>query len=345
MKKHNFSMFKLLKKLIFWIFSFTLIVLAAFISLVYYAHEIEPQKLTVTNVDITIPGLPRQFAGLRIVQISDLHGKVFSDNKLTDQINKLNPDILVITGDVLDSRFTDITYIERVLGPLQAEYGKFFVYGNNEYTSKLSRKEMDAAYKKAGVTVLSNSNFRVGKKGGHLWLVGVEDPNTGRDRLDKALTGTDIAPRILLAHSPEIINKARDKKIDLVLVGHTHGGQINIPGLAERPDLKDKVNLVLIKANLLLNRVLKFILNHQDSLANLDLWNDQLALYSSRSAKLLSSELMFTNNVQPGFEQYNAGLFKVGDTAMYVNRGLGETRLPMRLFAPPEISVFTLISR
>lgn len=344
MKKNRFSLFKLLIKLILGVFALAVLVAAGLGWTAYYAREIEPNKISITNKNIAISGLPREFEGMRIVQISDLHGKRFSGNKLTEKVNALKPDILVITGDVLDGQFTDIRYIEQVLGPLQARFGKFFVYGNNEYRKQLSRIEMDAAYKKAGVTVLPNSNYRVSSEGGHIWLVGVEDPNTGRDRLDNALLGTDNAPKILLAHSPEIINEASDSKIDLVLAGHTHGGQITVPGLARHPDLKDKVNLLLVKANVILNKGLRYVGRYRNTLNDLDLWNDRLTRYSVRSVKLPRSELMFSFNMKPGFEKYNAGLYKVGNTIMYVNRGLGETWISLRLFSPPEITIITLVS-
>lgn len=337
-------MLKLLIKLFLSVFAFAVLILAGLGSTAYYAREVEPQRLTVTNKKIAISGLPREFEGMRIVQISDMHGKEFQGNKLTEKINGLKPDILVITGDVLDSRFTDYTYIQQVLNPLQARFGKFFVYGNNEYTGKLQRKEMDAAYKKAGVTVLPNSNYQVSYKGEHIWLVGVEDPNTNHDRLDIALQGTDNAPKILLAHSPEIINKANERKIDMVLAGHTHGGQITIPGLSQHQELKSKVNLLLVKANIFLNRGLRFVGRHQDTLSDLDLWDDRLSRYSSRTVKLPRTELMFSLNMKPGFEKYNAGLYKVGNTTMYVNRGLGETWISLRLFSPPEITNITLVS-
>jgi len=170
----------------------------------------------------------------------------------------------------------------------------------------------------------------------------VEDPNTDHDRLDIALKGTDDAPKILLAHSPEIINKASDRKIDFVLSGHTHGGQITVPGLAQHPELKDKVNLFLVKANIILNRFLSYLGRYKDTLSKLHLWNDRLSHYSSRSVKLPRTELIYSFNMKPGFEKYNTGFYKVGNTTMYVNRGLGETRISLRLFSPPEISVFTL---
>jgi predicted MPP superfamily phosphohydrolase len=246
---------KILKRIVL---SVTILILSL-VLLFFYARQVEPNLLLVCKSQVSITNLPKELTGIRIVQISDLHGKLFPANKLIDKVNALKPDILVITGDVLDPFHRDYSYIHQVLGPMQAKYGKYYVSGNNEYDAKLSWDEMEKAYRQAKVTILHNRSTRINYKGSYLWLVGVDDPNTERDRLDQAMRGTDRAPKILLAHSPEIINKASGANIDLVLVGHTLGGQVRIPGLTQRPGVKVRLDRVLAKANYWVNRGLNYL--------------------------------------------------------------------------------------
>ncbi len=318
------AFFKFLPKLISYVLLIALISIIAVISLVYYGFRIEPGFIAVNRISVRIKNLPNELEGLKIVQVSDLHGKEFSEDKLIKKLNDLKPDIVAITGDTLDNSIIDYDYIVRTLRPVQSKFGKFFVYGNNEFGRKLSRTEMDRAYSKAEVTVLNNSNYRINYKGQHLWLIGVDDPNTNHDSLDKALKGTDKGPKILLSHSPEIISQASKADIDLVLAGHTHGGQIKIPGLSQHQELQTWLNRILSKAARLYNRGMEYV-HKQPS-----------------TVKLPQAELMFSFNMKPGYEVYISGMFKVANTLMYVNRGLGETWVDMRLFSPPEITVFEL---
>ena len=320
-----------------------MIIISGPVLLFFYARQVEPNLLMVHQQKVVIKNLPKELAGLRIVQISDLHGKEFTGDKLVEKVNRLRPDILVITGDVLDGLHPQYEYIERVLGPMQARLGKFYVSGNNEYSANLSWGEMEKAYQQAKVTVLHNQSCRINFKGKYLWLVGIDDPSTGHDRLDLALQGTGQATKILLAHSPEIINQAEAKKIELVLVGHTHGGQIRIPGLARRPELKYKVERIFEKANHVVNRILNYIRAHTDELNQINITNTRLPEIRQSEIRLPKADLMFTLNMKPGFEKYVAGFYQVGDTRMYVNRGLGETWIPFRLFSPPEITEFQLV--
>jgi len=297
--------------------------------------------LMVHQQKVVIKNLPDELAGLRIVQISDLHGKRSLQNKLPEKVNGLKPDILVITGDIIDNYHIDYSYIEQLAGPMRAKYGKFFVSGNNEYSTQLSWDEMEKTFRSSGVKVLHNSNYRIKISGGNLWLVGVDDPNRGRARLSEALKGTDGAPKILLAHSPEIIDEARAAKIDIVLAGHTHGGQIRIPGLDQRPGLRNRFDEILEKLNYWVNRGANFIWRHRDRINEVNL--PGMRIEETDKSQFKGAGEVFTYNIKPGYEKYIAGLYRAGDTQMYVNRGLGETRIPFRLFSPPEITEFQLV--
>jgi len=320
-------LFKGILKLLSRIFLAIILIAVLLTVLLYYSRQIEPYLLVVKRVPIEIANLPPGMEGLRIVQISDLHGKEFRDNRLVQKVNSLEPDILVITGDVIDRYHPDYSYIERVLGPMRVRLGKFMVCGNNEYSFNLSTERMDRSYHKAKVTVLHNRSHRIDYRNDHLWLVGVDDPNKGRDDLNLALKGTDGAPKILLAHSPEIIDKAKACKIDLVLAGHTHGGQVNIPGISQKPEVKYKIDKFLEQVD----REVRVILPETKFAGKAE---EEINV--SKAGKLLEG------NMKPGFEKYVSGLYSLGVTQMYVNRGLGETRAPYRLFAPPEITEFEL---
>lgn len=197
---------------------------------------------------------------------------------------------------------------------------KYFVTGNNDYTRQVSMPKLEAALRQAGVTILHNRSVKIQRGNSHVWLVGVDDPNKGRDDLQRALQGTDDAPKVLLAHSPEIIYKAAAEQIDLVLAGHTHGGQVRIPGISQNPAMKAKVELFIVRAN------------------------DWINQWYAPQVKLPKVSTVLTYNMKSGFEQFISGLYQVQNTQMYVNRGLGETRVPFRLFAPPEITVIELVA-
>ncbi len=323
MNKINYHLFiKGLRRLV----SLCLILTLVLALLIIYARQVEPNLLLVTKVKMQVANLPAEFNGFKVVQISDLHGKISLVNRLVEKVNGLNPDVLVVTGDVLDNAHRDYQYISKVLGPMQSNYGKFFVSGNNEYRRMLlSWPKMEEAYRAAGVRVLHNQSSQLRYRGKSIWLIGVDDPHTNRARLDQALGGTNNNPKILLAHSPEIIDQASIRKIDLVLVGHTHGGQVRIPGLTQNPYLMLKVEQFLNKAEKV------FVLGAR-------IINKEKKIRS----ELLSASEILNSNIKPGFEKYIAGLYQVGETQMYVNRGIGETRIPYRLFATPEITVIEL---
>lgn len=256
--------------------------LVLFGLILIYATRIEPYWIEIKEQQVYISKLPPAFEGFRIIQLSDLHGKVFADKEIPLRVNKLNPDLVVITGDVFDqSEETPLEYVDTVLNGLTARHKTYFVFGNNEaYLDKQKVKE-----KLAGINIktLINKRVSITLKGNSIDLVGVDDPYSQKADLPIALKGTGLEPKILLAHTPEIANEAAKAGIDLTLVGHTHGGQISIPFVPR-----------------------------------------------------------IITNVSKGYEQYLSGLYMVGDTQMYVNRGLGENDIHMRFLTRPEITVITL---
>lgn len=213
----------------FWLVWKTVAFLAGIIILlIIYATKIEPYWIEVRNQPVYISGLPQAIDGFRIVQLSDLHGKTFGNKEIVRRVNELHSDLIVITGDVFDqSTGTSLDYADTVLGGLAAKYGIYFVFGNND--SYLGKQRVIERLAAINIKTLVNERVCVKLNNSTIDLVGVDDPYSQNANLPRALAGAGPEPKILLAHTPEIIYEALKYKVDLTLVGHTHGGQITIP--------------------------------------------------------------------------------------------------------------------
>jgi len=189
----------------------------------------------VTELAVRIPKLPRALEGLSIVQLTDIHVGPFIRREFMDELvhraNALRPDLVAITGDLVDGDVPTLGQSVAALGNLKARFGRFFVTGNHEYFSG------DEAWveflERLGVQVLRNRHVSVGDAGGSLDLVGVDDWSGGRRRgkrgydLEQALAGRDPdRAAVLLAHQPANFKAAAEQGVDLQISGHTHGGQL-----------------------------------------------------------------------------------------------------------------------
>ena len=190
----------------------------------------------VRELRIAVPGLPPALAGTTIVQLTDLHiGATKSRNfakNVVRRTNALAPDVIVITGDLVEGRFGSIREDMLPLAGLRARLGVFMVTGNHEYYSGL--REWLPEFQRLGIRMLRNAHVVIeAEKGGGWELAGIEDwngrsiePDGGPD-LACALAGHHpTRPVILLSHQPRAIYSAAQAGIGLVLSGHTHGGQI-----------------------------------------------------------------------------------------------------------------------
>ena len=189
----------------------------------------------VTEVVIRIPKLPRSLDGFTIVQLTDLHVGPFIQRRFMDELvrraNALKPDMVAITGDLVDGTVPRLGGFVAALGNLHARYGSFFVTGNHDYSS--GAEEWVAHLGSLGIPSLRNRHVRIGDAGGTFDLVGVDDWHGGRRLgqkgydLDLALTGRDPErAAVLLAHQPANFKVAADQGVDLQISGHTHGGQL-----------------------------------------------------------------------------------------------------------------------
>jgi predicted MPP superfamily phosphohydrolase len=232
--------------------------------------------IQVKELEVKLRGLPRELAGFRLVQISDVHvGPLLRKDwvaHVVSQIRALSPDLVAITGDLVDGRVHELRDHVAPLATLSPRHGVYFVTGNHEYYSGV--EDWYAHLPKLGVRPLRNERVEVAPG---LDLAGIEDP-TGDPDLEAALDGRDPARAlVLLAHQPRQFAQAASHGVPLTLSGHTHGGQI---------------------------------------------WPFSWLVALA----------------QP----YLAGLHRRGESLLYVSRGTGFWGPPMRVFAPPEITLLKL---
>ncbi|MBC8072786.1 MAG: metallophosphoesterase [Deltaproteobacteria bacterium] len=190
---------------------------------------------TITELAVKIPRLPSALDGVSIVQLTDVHVGPFIRrrylDRLVEQANALDPDVLVITGDLVDGSVAELGSSVAGLAALNARYGTYFVTGNHDYSS--GDLEWCAFLESLGITVLRNRRVSIGDAGGSFDLVGVDDWSGGRRRggtgydLDAAMKDRDPErAAVLLAHQPTNFSVAAAAGVDLQISGHTHGGQI-----------------------------------------------------------------------------------------------------------------------
>jgi predicted MPP superfamily phosphohydrolase len=192
------------------------------------------RRLGVKDVTVPIAKLSERASGYRIVQVSDIHvgptiGRRFLED-MVRRINRLEPDLVAITGDLVDGRVSELGELLRPLADLRAKDGVFFVTGNHEYYSGAS--EWVEFLPTVDVRVLRNERVAIGGEHG-FDLAGIDDATAhhfddghGAD-LARAVEGRDeTRPLVLLAHQPKAIVEAERHGVDLQLSGHTHGGQI-----------------------------------------------------------------------------------------------------------------------
>jgi uncharacterized protein len=187
------------------------------------------------RVEVPLARWPRALDGFRIVQLSDVHLGPLLDRRfaasLAERVNALAPDLVVVTGDLVDGGVGRIGAEAEPLGALRARHGVFFVTGNHDYYS--GADDWVARMTRLGWQALRNARVAIERDGAVFDLAGVDDhhgamvePGGGED-LARALEGRDPErPVVLLAHDPATFRRASRRGVDLQLSGHTHGGQI-----------------------------------------------------------------------------------------------------------------------
>jgi hypothetical protein len=186
-------------------------------------------SLHVKDVEVRLPRLAAGSDGTTIVQLTDVHfgptiGRAYAED-IVRRVNALEPDVVAITGDMVDGSVEDLRDAVAPLAQLRARHGVFFVTGNHEYYSGVE-PWLDEL-RRLGVRVLRNERVAIDGYD----LVGVDDykarGNGHGPDLKKALAGRDQGrAAVLLAHQPKAIDEAAEMGVDLQISGHTHGGQI-----------------------------------------------------------------------------------------------------------------------
>src|SRR5665648_50815 len=241
--------------------------------------------------DLYFPNLPTALEKTTICQLSDLHLETLQilPERIEQLVMAQKPDLIVITGDIISTR-TDIDKLESYVGGLTAPHGKFVVMGNNDY-SHLSHtlfKHYLQQFQNLGWTPLLNDASFLPSL--NLWVIGVDDPATAHDYVDLAYqnvlasSSTSTSSfRLVLAHSTDCLDGVAEHGADRLLTGHTHGGQIRIPGFK----------------------------------------------------LLLTNTYLGDHGIYEGYHVING-------VPLYINRGIGESSVPLRINVPPEIAFFTL---
>ena len=226
------------KKKLLVILSTVLAVIILMISLVAWGNK----ALELNEITIDSENLPEAFEGFRIAHVSDLHNDEFGkDNiKLLKLIENADPDIIAVTGDIIDSYTTDVEIALSFMGKAQQIAPCYYVNGNHEGRVPDDYQTLKEGLEACGVTVLENESLLLERAGECIRLTGVSDPGFETDYLYGDTEGvmrrhlTELIAdnenfNLLLSHRPELLGVYADFNVDLVLSGHAHGGQFRLP--------------------------------------------------------------------------------------------------------------------
>lgn len=197
--------------------------------------------LMVNEISVTSDELPQSFSGYKIAQVSDLHNAQFGkDNeKLIEKLNECEPDIIVLTGDLIDSYHTNIDVSISFAEKAVQIAPTYYVTGNHEARID-GLSEFLKRLEDKGVTVLQNESVTLNNENERITLLGVSDPSFQADYLfvdEKTVTDSAVSDlmngtegyTVLLSHRPEMFDVCVKNNVDLVLTGHAHGGQFRLP--------------------------------------------------------------------------------------------------------------------
>jgi predicted MPP superfamily phosphohydrolase len=220
---------------------------------VSYGRRIEPTWLELNCHEVDITGLPESFRGFRIAQLSDFHcSRHVTPAYLLEAVDlalSQNPDLVVLTGDFIHRGYRYVDAVAAALGRLAAPQGVFAVLGNHDFSVRNAlgfrryrhlHRAVATALRAQGIRVLHNESVCLRRGTATIHLVGVDDLWSRVCDLERAFAGVGRElPRIVLAHNPRTVEFLGGQRCDLMLSGHTHGGQINLPRMG-RPTLSKK---------------------------------------------------------------------------------------------------------
>ena len=207
-----------------------LIFLGVLVLLVIY-FIVENNILTVREFEVVSNRIPESFSEYKIAQVSDLHNKEFGKNnkRLLKRLEELEPDMILITGDIADSIKTDLEAALDFCKGAVLIAPTYYVNGNHESAIE-DYMEFEGSLTKIGVRVLRNQALKIEENGESINLIGIDDPTftyIGERKLKELIP--DDGYSILMSHRPELLEMYAGAGVDLVFTGHAHGGQFRIP--------------------------------------------------------------------------------------------------------------------
>jgi len=217
-------------------------IMAAFLAVMFVAGYVGSRRLVRNEMEAWLPNLPAEFEGTRIAQISDLHVGPHTPRRFLARVRVAlvdgRPDLIAITGDLVDDRWEDVATFARELGPLRAPLGVFVIAGNHDVYSDWEAVERELATREVG-TLLLNDAVVLRRGDAAIALLGTGDPagrQVGSPRVSpdvaRALAARPAGiPTVALAHNPALWPQLAAAGVDLTLSGHTHWGQFAIPRL------------------------------------------------------------------------------------------------------------------
>ena len=200
-----------------------------------YAALFEPNRLKISRTQVQMKRLPRRFDGLRIVLMADFHLFPFTSAELIKeaihQANSLNPDLALFAGDFVYSEAEAATELSPILARLNPKLGSFATLGNHDHVKGAT--VVQSALMHSGIEVLNNRGVTLSIGPDSLYLAGVDSMAGGDPDVRAAFTDhRSDTPTLVLAHEPDAIDYySQQVPIDLQLSGHSHGGQIRLPGI------------------------------------------------------------------------------------------------------------------
>ena len=220
----------------------TILTLISFLLIIFIGWTLWGNTaLEVNEYEIVSDRIPQGFDGFRIAQVSDLHNAEFGEgnSKLLELLSRTDPDIIVLTGDLIDSRNTDIEIALAFAREAMKIAPVYFVSGNHE-ARVIEYEDLKMGLAEAGVIVLENQKDEITREGESITLMGIDDPSFQESYLFgdaegvakqtiETLQRESDGYTVLLSHRPELFELYVETGMDLVFSGHAHGGQFRLP--------------------------------------------------------------------------------------------------------------------
>jgi predicted MPP superfamily phosphohydrolase len=210
-----------------------------------YGRRVEPTWLESNEITLLVHDLPQSLHGLRIAHLTDFHGGEHLPagylSEVVDRTLSHRPDLIALTGDFVHKGYRHVKDVARALAALRASLGVYAVLGNHDFSVRNAlgwrrhrglHQAVGDALSDRGIRVLRNESEVVNRAGASFQVAGIDDLWSGECDPAGALAGLcPKSPRLVLAHNPLTVEHLGDERCDLMLSGHTHGGQVNWPGI------------------------------------------------------------------------------------------------------------------